>query len=216
MGTPCPRCGTLKTEYVRHGYIYNILWKMGYHLRRCSFCNRRRLIKRGDRNRPHPNDLTAEELTEHFNRKIASALRRDAAASGVIVKNMTLDSAPQSPGLGPRPKATAVGVAEVEAKNDYGLCPKCGNAKYRRSRRPAIGRQTSQAELTRPLTPAAPKGLIPVRFDPRIEWCDVMRLLCYSAVRNSISFQIFSNTKNGKPQTKANCAYVCYPARNCS
>ena len=62
METPCPRCGTTKTESVRHGFIYNTLWKMGYHLRRCSFCNRRRFIPAGDRNRPHPNDMTAEEL----------------------------------------------------------------------------------------------------------------------------------------------------------
>ena len=146
MGTPCPRCGTLKTESVRHGYIYNILWKMGYHLRRCSFCNRRRLIPRGDRNRPHPNDLTAEELTEHFNRRIASALKREGAGPGVVVKSVAADSAPPSPGpattpktvaAGPSaaPKPSAVGVAEVEVTDDYGLCPKCGNSKYRRSRR---------------------------------------------------------------------------------
>src|ERR1035437_3719231 len=140
MEAPCPRCGTLKTESVRHGFIYNTLWKMGYHLRRCSFCNRRRLIPRGDRNRPHPNDLTAEELTEHFNRRIASSLKRDGA--GVIVKSVAADSAPPSPGPGATPKAvaagpstppkaSAVGVAEVEMKDDYGLCPECGNSKYR-------------------------------------------------------------------------------------
>ena len=49
------------------------LWNMGYHLRRCSFCNRWRLFKRRDRNRPHPDDMTAEELTEDFNRKIAAS-----------------------------------------------------------------------------------------------------------------------------------------------
>jgi hypothetical protein len=146
METPCPRCGTLKTESVRHGFIYNTLWKLGYHLRRCSFCNRRRLVARGDRNRPHPNDLTAEELTEHFNRRIASSLRREGADSGVIVRHMTADSALPPPAPVTVPKAvvaapniteyaSAVGVAEIETKDDYGLCPKCGNSKYRRSRR---------------------------------------------------------------------------------
>jgi hypothetical protein len=135
METPCPRCGTLKTESVRHGFIYNIFWKMGYHLRRCSFCDRRRLLPRGDRNRPHPNDLTAEQLTDHFNRRIAASLRRDAVASGGIGKTMTLNSAPQSPGLGARPNASTNSVAKAEATEDYGLCPKCGNTKYRRSRR---------------------------------------------------------------------------------
>jgi hypothetical protein len=146
METPCPRCGTLKTESVRHGFIYNTLWKMGYHLRRCSFCNRWRLMARGDRNRPHPNDLTAEELTEHFNRRIASALRREGAAAGVVVRSATADSALPPPAPTTVPKAvaaassttasaSAVGVAEVEVKDDYGLCPNCGGSKYRRSRR---------------------------------------------------------------------------------
>jgi hypothetical protein len=160
METPCPRCGTLKTESVRHGFIYNTLWKMGYHLRRCSFCNRRRLVPRGDRNRPHPNDLTAEELTEHFNRRIASSLRREGADSGVIVRHMTADSAPPSPvpattpkavppGPSAPPKASAVGVAEVEVKDDYGLCPNCGNSKYRRSRRRWYERWLNRARMAR-------------------------------------------------------------------
>src|SRR5208283_2289178 len=127
METPCPRCGTLKTESVRHGFIYNMLWKMGYHLRRCSFCNRRRLLPRGDRNRPHPNDLTAEQLTEHFNRRIAAAIKRDAADSGVIIRSMSLDSAQPSSPSAAGASGTAVGVAEVEVKDDYGMCPKCGN-----------------------------------------------------------------------------------------
>ena len=58
MASPCPRCGTTKTESVRHGFIHDKLWNMGYHLRRCSFCNRWRLFKRADPNRPHPDDMT--------------------------------------------------------------------------------------------------------------------------------------------------------------
>jgi hypothetical protein len=79
--------------------------------------------------------LTAEELTEHFNRKIASALRRDAGASGIVVKSMALDSALPSAGPISSPHPTSVAVAEVGATEDSGLCPKCGNKKYRRSRR---------------------------------------------------------------------------------
>ena len=160
METPCPRCGTLKTESVRHGFIYNTLWKMGYHLRRCSFCNRWRLLARGDRNRPHPNDLTAEELTTHFNRKIAAAIRRDGGTTGPFVKPMTLDSAPKPPVQEVRPApiasvavaapapaaATATATAfsvpapvvsgpQSGSKEDYGCCPFCGNMRYRRSRR---------------------------------------------------------------------------------
>ena len=149
METPCPRCGTLKTESVRHGFIYNTLWKMGYHLRRCSFCNRRRLIKRGDRNRPHPNDLTAEELTEHFNRRIALTLKREGAGSGVVVKSMAANSALPSPADGTPPRTIAIGMAEGESADDYGLCPKCGNNKYRRSRRRWYERMLNRPRMAR-------------------------------------------------------------------
>ena len=57
---------------------------MGYHLRRCSYCNRYRLFKRMDRNQPHPDDLTAEELRESFNRKIEATRRKDSTASESI------------------------------------------------------------------------------------------------------------------------------------
>lgn len=134
METPCPRCGTLKTESVKHGFIYNTLWKVGYHLRRCSFCNRRRLVKRGDKNRPHPNNLTAEQLTEHFNRRIASALKREGAAA-VVIKNAASGALPEPPESNSAQTATTVAVAEVELPEDVGLCPDCGHTKYRRSRR---------------------------------------------------------------------------------
>ncbi len=134
METPCPRCGTLKTESVKHGFIYNTLWKMGYHLRRCSFCNRRRLVKRGDKNRPHPNDLTAEQLTEHFNRRIASSLKRDGAPA-VAVKGGATNSQPQPVEERKPQPSTSVAVAEIELPEDVGLCPDCGHTKYRRSRR---------------------------------------------------------------------------------
>lgn len=152
METPCPRCGTLKTESVKHGLVYNVLWKLGYHLRRCSFCNRRRLMKRSDKNRPPPNDLTAEQLTEHFNRRIASALKRDGAAA-VVLKGMAPDSVVPTPpprppqAMAPQPvtlqpltpqpvtPTTSVAVAEIEFPEDVGSCPDCGHTKFRRSRR---------------------------------------------------------------------------------
>ena len=134
METPCPRCGTLKTESVKHGFIYNTLWKMGYHLRRCSFCNRRRLLRRGDRNRPHPNDLTAEQLTAHFNRRIASTLKREGASVKVVPTSVpsTQADSQKSSGLS---NTGAVGVAEIPIAEDVGLCPDCGCTKFRRSRR---------------------------------------------------------------------------------
>jgi len=139
METPCPRCGTLKTESVRHGILYNTLWKVGFHLRRCSFCNRKRLVRRADKNRPHPNDLTAEQLTAHFNRRIASTLKREGSAVRVIATSMS--STPQAESSAPQHTATAtatttaVGVAEIPIADEVGLCPECGCTKFRRSRR---------------------------------------------------------------------------------
>jgi len=135
METPCPRCGTIKTESVRHGFIYGMFWKMGYHLRRCSYCNRWRLISRGDRNRPHPNDLTAEELTESFNRKIAAAKRRDAEASKTS-GGTPASSSEELRGNEASPRTISIGVADVTNEVEgYRLCPKCGSTLYRRSRR---------------------------------------------------------------------------------
>jgi hypothetical protein len=122
MATPCPRCGTTKTESVRHGFIYHRLWEMGYHLRRCSFCNRKRLFKRADRTQPHPDDMTAEQLTEEFNRKIAESKGQAYGAAERHRGNMASKS--------------SASVAEVVGEiDDYRLCPKCGSTVYRRSRR---------------------------------------------------------------------------------
>ncbi len=133
MADPCPRCGTTKTESVRHGFLYTRLWNMGYHLRRCSFCNRKRIFKRHDRNRPHPDDLTAEELTEHFNRKIAEA----KGQSYVAVKTESTANSQGEPQVHEeRPHRASVSVAEAtEEIDDDRLCPNCGSSTYHRSHR---------------------------------------------------------------------------------
>lgn len=147
METPCPRCGTLKTESVRHGWVYRICWKMGYHLRRCSFCNRKRLIRRGDRSRPHPNDLTMEQLQESFNRQLAAAKaageRKAYAASD--------DSSSPAPSSSPAIQTqAATGVEEpVAGIEDYRLCPRCGNPRFRRSRRRWYERLMNRPRMAR-------------------------------------------------------------------
>jgi len=135
MASPCPRCGTTKTESVRHGFIHNTLWNMGYHLRRCSYCNRRRIFKRGDPARHHPDDMTAEELRERFNRKVAEALEKTSETPESTGETMTPDSAQESLKPG-EARESSVGVAEApDEGDDYRLCPKCGSTVYRRSRR---------------------------------------------------------------------------------
>jgi len=135
METPCPRCGTIKTESVPHGFIHRKLWDWGYHLRRCSFCNRWRVFKR-DRSRRHPDDMSVEELQEQFNRKIAESMDKERTASETPEGNMASNSPDESSGLGAQPSNSSIGVAEVpEELDDYGVCPKCMSTLYRRSRR---------------------------------------------------------------------------------
>lgn len=137
METPCPRCGTTKTESVRRGFLHDTLWNLGYHLRVCSSCNRWRVFKRMDPTRPHPDDLTVEELQEMFNRKIAETLRKDAAAGETSEANMAFESTDEASGFEAQPVESSIGVAEApeEEKDDYYLCPKCGGTIFRRSRR---------------------------------------------------------------------------------
>ena len=136
MATPCPRCGNTKTESVRHGFIYYRLWNMGYHLRRCSHCNRKRLFKRHDLSQPHPDDLTTEELKEHFDRKIAQSKGLPYTPPQGKGEEMAASSPEESQELDAQPESTSVGVSEPSAEDeDYHLCPKCGSGVYRRSRR---------------------------------------------------------------------------------
>jgi hypothetical protein len=136
METPCPRCGTTKTESVRHGFIHGTLWNWGYHLRRCSFCNRWRIFKRADRNQLHPDDMTVEDLQEQFDRKIAESLARKRAASEMAEGNMASNSPEESSKIGTQPTSSSIGVAEAPVEDgEFGFCPKCMSTLYRRTRR---------------------------------------------------------------------------------
>lgn len=152
MASPCPRCGHTKTESVKHGFIHDKLWDLGFHLRRCSFCNRRRLFKRHDRNQRHPDDMTVEELQESFNRKIAETLKHRPADSGAREGHMSSHSSEETHGPGPQPSVSSVGVAEVfdEAEaEDYPMCPKCGSSLFRRSRRRWYERMVRRPKMAR-------------------------------------------------------------------
>jgi hypothetical protein len=135
MEPPCPWCGANKTESVPHGFIYNLLWRIGYHLRRCSCCNRKRILKRGDRNQPRPDEMTWEELTERFNREVAEAKSVMYKASYGHVRNMAANSLPESSGLRTQSTGSAVGVLDANDDRGYGACPKCGSTAFRLSHR---------------------------------------------------------------------------------
>ena len=150
MASPCPRCGATKTESVRHGLTYGVFWKMGYHLRRCSFCNRRRLFKRVGGNRPHPDDMTRDELQEQYDRKIAEVGGRmptdpvtaDPAAASPPAEEAGTPAASES--------ATSVSVAEpTEEVDEYDCCPRCGSSLFRRSRRTFFERLLKRRRMAR-------------------------------------------------------------------
>jgi len=150
MASPCPRCGATKTKSVRHGLIYNTLWKMGYHLRRCSLCERRRLFKRVQRSGPHPDDMTYGQLQEHYDRKIAKASRGAPAEPERPAPAMAPERAGASVGRKTLETAASTSVAEADdAVGDYHFCPECGSTFYRRSRRRFFERLLKRPRMAR-------------------------------------------------------------------
>jgi hypothetical protein len=150
MVSACPRCGARKTESVRHGLIYKTLWKMGYNLRRCSYCNRRRLFKRGHRHGPHPHDMTREQLEDYYSRKIAEASGSVSAHAETPRPETAPESAEGSVGRETLETATSVHVTEAHQEGgDYHCCPKCGSTFYRRSRRRFFERLLKRPRMAR-------------------------------------------------------------------
>jgi len=137
--------------------LYSLFWTMGFHLRRCSFCNRKRVFKRGDRTRPHPDDMTRQELQERFDRIVAEALRKVRPASEAGGAKMEFK--PFSGSRGPEVKTTGSAVAVAEAAretaqtvgetDEYNCCPKCASPRYRRSRRRWYERLVRRPKMAR-------------------------------------------------------------------
>jgi hypothetical protein len=44
MASPCKKCGATKTEPVRHDWAYHLVDALGYRLRECSNCRRKRIV----------------------------------------------------------------------------------------------------------------------------------------------------------------------------
>jgi rubredoxin len=150
MASPCPRCGATKTRSARHGLVYSALWNLGYHLRRCSFCGRRRLFKRTHRNEPHPDDMTYEQLQEDYDRKVAEASRTSPAHPQTRAVHMTPAFARASIGSGTLSTPTPVSVADAyDEVDDDGCCPDCGSTFYRRSRRRFFERLLKRPRMAR-------------------------------------------------------------------
>ena len=150
MATPCPRCGATKTESVHHGFIYDTVRLFGYHLRRCSGCNRRRLFKHGRAHRRGPEDMTVEELRERFNQQIAAASRKPAPVPVTPAGETVPDSSPDPHVLGTQPSGSSARVSGVlDPMEEYRLCPRCGSSDYHRSRRRWYERLTRRRRMAR-------------------------------------------------------------------
>ena len=150
MSSPCPRCGETKTESVPHGLIYNFSWRMGYTLRRCSFCRRRRVLKRPNPNRPHPEHLTLEELQEQFDREIAKSLGRTPHAAAISESKMVKVSLARSSVIEMVSVRTSGDLAEaVKGTDTSNCCPKCTSPHYRATRRRWYERLLKRPKMAR-------------------------------------------------------------------
>ena len=150
MSSPCPHCGETKTESVPRGMIYNFLWRMGHSLHRCSFCKRRRLLKRLNPNRPYPEDMMLEELQERFNREFAKSLGRIPQATEMSESKMARDSPAGSNGPEIKSVGTYGDLAEAFAETDFSnCCPKCRSTHYRTSRRRWYERLMKRPKMAR-------------------------------------------------------------------
>jgi DNA-directed RNA polymerase subunit RPC12/RpoP len=150
MASPCPRCGHTKTESVRHGFVFDTLWKFGYHLRRCSFCDHWRLFKQRGPTQRHPDNMTVDELRERFNRKLAETASKASPASETPEGKMASDSSEKSGGPGDQPVRPSIrGAGATDEFDEYRLCPKCGSSNYHRSRRRWYERLVKRRRMAR-------------------------------------------------------------------
>lgn len=109
---------------------------MGYHLRVCSYCQRWRLFKRGDKGRPHPDDMTMEELQESFNRKIAMTAGKPPESSETLAGDAISNLSEEASGLEAAADGSSAAVTEIATEVEDGpSCPRCGGTLFRRSHR---------------------------------------------------------------------------------
>jgi predicted RNA-binding Zn-ribbon protein involved in translation (DUF1610 family) len=149
MATPCPRCGATKTESVHHGFVYDTVRLFGYHLRRCSSCNRRRLFKHGRTHRRGREDMTVDELRERFN-EVAAASQKPSPVPVTPAGEIAPGSSPNPRVLeGQFTQSSARGLIVQDAEEEYHICPRCGSSDYHRSRRRWYERLTRARRMAR-------------------------------------------------------------------
>jgi hypothetical protein len=150
MASACPRCGATKSESVRHGLVYATLGMIGYRLRRCSSCQRWRVLSRRGTDDRNPYEMTAEELRERFNQEVAKTLKKPSTTAESAANNMTVEG-PEKPAMPvPAPARSSRRKPESGGETDgYHICPICGSSNYHHSRRRWYERLVGRRRMAR-------------------------------------------------------------------
>jgi ribosomal protein S27AE len=131
MPKPCPRCGAIRTDSVRHGVLYWGAWALGYRLRQCSRCRFPRLFRRHNHNRPESETaFTAENTSPN----VGTAERK--MQEPVMDEQEPKRDAPTDP-------------KQIPVTRDRYCCPRCGSTFYRRSRRSLMERILMRPRMAR-------------------------------------------------------------------
>jgi len=129
MISPCPRCGATRTDSVRHGAMYKLVWTVGYRLQRCSRCRLPRFIRRHRDESPDSLQLGEEAAAgPHFTDK--GRAREMAKENSEPTENQ---------------------VTSADSSNrGWGRCPACGSTAYHhRSRRTTLERILLRPRMAR-------------------------------------------------------------------
>jgi len=118
MSSPCPKCGSTKTDPVRHGLRYKLVWAFGYRLHKCAGCRGPRFLPRHDGKSPHSLKLGKEAATVAHVAEERGALRTAAE--------------------NPEPKVTKQVTAADSPGRGLRRCPVCGSTQYHRTKRTTL------------------------------------------------------------------------------
>ena len=141
MTTPCPRCGTRRTDSTYHGFWYLVVRRFGYHLRRCSRCRLPRFIRHREHSDPGEGSTQglisqAQPLTAPPGPEPISEPDAAGDESPIVLKPV------KTPPVMPR--------EEIEKPADNPrTCPRCGSTYVRRSHRTFFERLIRRPKMAR-------------------------------------------------------------------
>jgi hypothetical protein len=148
MASPCPRCGAIKTESVRHGIIYHLFWSLGYHLRRCSQCDRWRVFRRG-RSRAELEEVPVPNSGADSSLEVGGESPPEKGAGTAGGGEREAATAREEGSASAEGDEAYVPADWEDSPYDYGCCPKCGSTLYRRSHRTSFERLIGRPRMAR-------------------------------------------------------------------